>query len=85
MGTTDRIIRTVLALFVLVFYLAGVISGLAAIILSIFALIFLVTSFTGVRPLYKLINISTLKNRKAELLHNLICQSFDGSKLLIKI
>lgn len=64
MGTTDRIIRTVLALLVLVFYLAGVISGLAAIILGIFALIFLVTSFTGVCPLYKLINISTLKKQE---------------------
>lgn len=64
MGTTDRIIRTFLALLVLVFYLAGVISSLAAIILGIFALIFLVTSFTGVCPLYKLINISTLKKQE---------------------
>lgn len=64
MGTTDRIIRTVLALLVLVFYLAGVISGLAAIILGIFALIFLVTSFTGVCPLYKLIKLSTLKKQE---------------------
>jgi hypothetical protein len=63
MGTADRIIRTVLALLVLVFYLTGDLSGLASIILGIFALVFLVTSFTGVCPLYKALNVSTQKNR----------------------
>ena len=63
MGTADRIIRTILALLVLVFYLTGDISGLAAIILGIFALVFLVTSFTGVCPLYKVLNVSTRKKQ----------------------
>lgn len=61
MGTADRIIRTILALLVIVFYLTGDLSGLAAIILGIFALIFLVTSFTGFCPLYKFLNVSTKK------------------------
>jgi Na+(H+)/acetate symporter ActP len=59
MGTIDRIIRTILALLVIVFYLTGDLSGLAALILGIFALIFLVTSFIGFCPLYKLLNVST--------------------------
>lgn len=63
MGTVDRIIRTVLALIVVIFYFTGDLSGLAAIILGIFVLIFLVTSFTGVCPLYKVLNVSTKKNR----------------------
>jgi len=59
MGTVDRIIRTILALLVIVFYLTGDLGGLEALILGIFALIFLVTSFTGFCPLYKLLNVST--------------------------
>ncbi|GJQ64397.1 MAG: hypothetical protein SCALA702_34500 [Melioribacteraceae bacterium] len=59
MGTVDRIIRIILALLVIVFYLTGDLSGLAAIILGIFALVFLVTSFTGFCLLYKLLNVST--------------------------
>ena len=63
MGTADRLIRTILVLLVLVFFLTGDLSCLSAIILSIFALILLFTSFTGVCPFYKLINISTRKKQ----------------------
>ncbi len=63
MGTADRIIRALLALLVIILYLTGYISVLAAIILGIFALIFLVTSFTGFCPMYKMINISTRKKQ----------------------
>ncbi|MBL1215780.1 MAG: DUF2892 domain-containing protein [Ignavibacteriae bacterium] len=63
MGTADRIIRTILALLVIALYVTGDISGLAAIILGIFALIFLATSLVGVCPLYKVINVSTRKKQ----------------------
>jgi hypothetical protein len=64
MGTIDRVIRVILAILVLVLYLAGSISGTAAIILGIFAVIFFLTSLVGYCPLYVLINISTKKKTK---------------------
>jgi len=64
MGTIDRVIRVVLAIIVLVLYLTGNISGTAAIILGIFAVIFFLTSLVGFCPLYVLINISTKKKTK---------------------
>lgn len=61
MGTADRVIRTLLAVLVVILYLAGVISGLAAVILGIFALIFILTSIIGFCPLYSPLKISTRK------------------------
>jgi uncharacterized membrane protein len=61
MGTLDRTIRTLLAVIVVILYLAGVISGLTAIILSIFAAIFIATSIVGYCPLYTFLKLSTKK------------------------
>jgi hypothetical protein len=61
MGTIDRIIRTLLAIAIIILYLAGSITGIAAIILGIFALIFLITSAIGYCPLYAPFKISTIK------------------------
>ena len=63
MGTIDRVIRVILAILVLVLYLAGSISGTAAIILGIFAVIFFLTSVVGFCPLYGLLKISTKKKK----------------------
>lgn len=59
MGTIDRVIRFLLALTVLVLYLTGQLSGTAAIILGILAVVFVATSFVGFCPLYVPFNIST--------------------------
>ncbi|MCJ7545474.1 MAG: DUF2892 domain-containing protein [Deltaproteobacteria bacterium] len=64
MGTIDRAIRVILAILVLVLYLAGRISGTTAIILGIFAVIFFLTSLVGFCPLYALLKISTKKSSK---------------------
>ncbi len=64
MGTIDRVIRVILAILVLVLYLTGNISGTAAIILGIFAVIFVLTSVVGFCPLYVLLKISTKKSSK---------------------
>ena len=64
MGTVDRIIRVLLALVVLVLYLLKMISGTAAIILGIFAVIFVITSFLSFCPLYVPLKISTRKKVK---------------------
>jgi hypothetical protein len=61
MGAVDRIIRAVLAVAIAGFYFAGSITGTAAIVLGIFAVILLLTSATGICPLYGPLGISTLK------------------------
>jgi len=64
MGTIDRVIRVILAILVLVLYLASSISGTAAIILGIFAVIFFLTSLVGFCPAYVPFKISTKKQTK---------------------
>jgi hypothetical protein len=59
MGTIDRIIRLVIAAAVLVLFLTGQISGVAAIILGILAVIFVLTSLVSFCPLYFPFGIST--------------------------
>ncbi len=64
MGTIDRVIRVILAIVVLVLYLRGSITGTAAIILGIFAVIFVLTSLVGFCPAYVPFKISTKKSSK---------------------
>ena len=61
MGTPDRSLRIVIALAVGVLYFTGQISGIAAIILGVLAVIFLVTGFFGFCPLYAPFKLSTRK------------------------
>jgi hypothetical protein len=61
MGTVDRIIRVLLAILVAVLYLTGQITGIAAIILGVVALVFVVTSAVGFCPLYVPLKLSTVK------------------------
>ncbi|MCX5869498.1 MAG: DUF2892 domain-containing protein [Deltaproteobacteria bacterium] len=63
MGTIDRVIRTSLALVVVILYFTGNLSGLAAIVLGIFAIVFLLTSIIGFCPLYTALGINTTKNK----------------------
>jgi len=65
MGTTDRVIRTILALLVAVLYFSNVISGTTAIILGILGLVFLLTSFVSFCPLYVPFKITTAKKQSA--------------------
>lgn len=61
MGAIDRTVRVALALAVLGLYLLGKISGVTAIVLGAFALIFLITSSVGFCPLYLPLKLSTRK------------------------
>ncbi|MHB1015521.1 MAG: YgaP family membrane protein [Desulfurivibrionaceae bacterium] len=63
MGTMDRIIRTSLALVVAILYFTDNLSGLAAIVLGIFAVVFLLTSLVGFCPLYTVLGIKTTKDK----------------------
>jgi hypothetical protein len=62
MGTADRTIRVLLALVVAVLYFTNQITGTLAIILAIFAVIFLLTSAMGFCPLYVPFKLSTKKS-----------------------
>ncbi len=64
MGLIDRVVRAILAVAVLVLYLMNMISGTAAIILGIIAVVFLATSFIGVCPLYLPFGIKTFKGER---------------------
>lgn len=61
MGTIDRAIRTIIAITIGVLYFTGQISGLAAIILGVLAVVFLLTSLVGSCPLYLPFGLSTQK------------------------
>ena len=63
MGNTDRIIRILIAVVIAVLYFTNQISGVAAIILGIIALIFILTGIIGFCPLYVPFKLSTRKKQ----------------------
>ena len=60
-GLTDKIIRIAVAIFVGILYFMNIISGTLALVLGIFAIIMLITSFVNFCPLYLPFGISTRK------------------------
>jgi glucose uptake protein GlcU len=65
MGTADRIIRIVVAVVIGVLYFAGEITGLAATILGLLAIVFILTGVVGFCPLYAPFKFSTRKQTGA--------------------
>ena len=61
MGTTDRVVRTLIAVAIAILYFMGKISGTLAIVLGIVAIAFIVTSFVGWCPSYVPLGLSTRK------------------------
>lgn len=61
MGTLDRVIRLIIVVIIAALYLAGQLTGIAAIILGIVAVAFLVTGVIGWCPTYVPFGISTRK------------------------
>ncbi len=64
MGSADRIIRLLVASTIAVLYFTDQISGIATIILGVFVVVFTLTSFAGVCPLYLPLKFSTKKTEK---------------------
>jgi Na+(H+)/acetate symporter ActP len=64
MGIADRTVRTILAVVIAILYFTNQITGVAAIILGIFAVVFLLTSFMSFCPLYLPFKLSTMKKSK---------------------
>lgn len=61
MGTIDRALRVTVALVIGILYLTGQISGLAAVVLGVIAVIFVLTSLVSTCPLYAPLGITTRK------------------------
>lgn len=64
MGTVDRVIRIVIAAVIVVLFLTEVISATLAIVLLVFAGVFLLTSFLGFCPLYLPFGLKTNKSKE---------------------
>jgi hypothetical protein len=63
MGTTDRLIRIVLAVIVAILYFTNTISGTMAIVFGALAVIFVLTSFISFCPLYVPLGITTCSKK----------------------
>lgn len=61
MGTADRAIRTLVAIAIGVLYFTGRIGGTLAIVLGLFAIVFVLTSFVAWCPLYTPLGFSSRK------------------------
>ena len=61
MGTVDKTLRIIVAVVIASLYFSKVIEGPLAIVLLVFAVIFVVTSFISFCPLYLLIGLNTRK------------------------
>lgn len=61
MGSTDKIIRILIAITVGILYYTNTISGTLAIVLGALSIIFLITSFISFCPLYLPFGLSTRK------------------------
>ncbi len=64
-GTIDKVVRVFVAVVIGVLFFTDQITGLAAIILGIFAVVFLLTSAMGFCPLYLPLKLSTIKKKDA--------------------
>jgi hypothetical protein len=61
MASWDRIVRFVVAVIFGYLFFTKMVSGVVGIVLLIIAIVFLLTSFVGFCPLYKVFNFSTKK------------------------
>ncbi|PHQ56951.1 MAG: hypothetical protein COC16_02295 [Lutibacter sp.] len=61
MGSTDKIIRVIIAIVIAVLYWQGMITGTLATVLLLVGSIFLLTSLAGFCPGYLVIGMSTCK------------------------
>ncbi|SHH78094.1 YgaP family membrane protein [Flavobacterium johnsoniae] len=63
MGTTDKVIRILVAVVIGILYFTNAISGTLAIILGILAAVFVLTSFISFCPLYLPFGITTFRKK----------------------
>ena len=63
MGSTDRIVRILIAAVIAVLYFTGVASGTLGIVLLVLGGVFVLTSFISFCPLYAPFGISTCRTK----------------------
>jgi len=64
MGTTDRIIRFVIAAVIAILYFTNIITGTLGIVLLVLAGVFVLTSLISFCPLYTMVGLNTCKTKK---------------------
>ncbi len=64
MGTTDRIIRTIIAAIIAVLYFTNTITGTLGIVLLVLAVVFLLTSLVSFCPLYAPFGLNTCSTKE---------------------
>jgi hypothetical protein len=65
MGSIDRALRVLAAVVIAILYFTNQITGTAAIVLGIVAVVFLLTSVVSFCPLYLALKLSTIKKKDA--------------------
>ncbi len=63
MGTVDRVVRILLAVVIAILFFTNQITGVAAIILGILAIVFVLTALVSFCPLYLPFKINTGKKK----------------------
>lgn len=63
MGTTDKIIRIIVAAVFAVLYFTGTVTGTLGMVLLVLGGVFLFTSIVSFCPLYTLVGINTCKTK----------------------
>ena len=63
MHSIDRLVRVLLAIIIGFLIINGTLTGTSGIILGIISIIFLVTGIISFCPLYRVLGISTAKNK----------------------
>ncbi len=64
MGTTDKMIRVIVAVILAVLYFTKIVTGTLGIVLLVLAAVFLLTSSLSFCPLYTPLGISTCKTKE---------------------
>ncbi|MCP9764722.1 YgaP family membrane protein [Lacihabitans soyangensis] len=64
MGSTDRIIRILLAVIMAALYFTGVVTDTLGIVLMVVAAVFALTSLISFCPLYPILGINTCGTKK---------------------
>jgi len=63
MGSTDRILRIIAAAIFGILYFNGIITGTAGIVLLALGGVFVLTSFAGSCPIYKILGLNTCSGK----------------------
>jgi hypothetical protein len=64
MGGADRIIRLIVAAVIAFLYFNAIISGTLGLVLLIVAIVFVLTSFVSICPLYSILGFNTCSLKK---------------------